>query len=48
MSAGVGGLVAFGVGLVLAAFAVIGGVGALTGGSNPQEASANVVTYDSN
>ncbi len=48
MNSGVGGLVAFGVGIVLALFAVIGGVSALTGGSNPQEASANVVTYDGN
>ena len=46
MSAGVAGLVSFGVGVLLSVFAVIGGVGALTGGSNPEAASATVVTYD--
>ncbi len=46
MNPGVAGMVSFGVGILLAVFAVIGGVGALTGGSNPETASANVVTYD--
>jgi len=46
MNAGVGGMVSFGVGVLLSVFAVIGGVGALTGGSNPETASADVVTYD--
>jgi hypothetical protein len=46
MRSGIGGLVSFGVGVVIALLAVIGGVSALTGAANSQEASANVVTYD--
>lgn len=36
----------FVVGVVLALFAVFGGVGAVTGGTNPASASTDVVTYD--
>lgn len=39
--------VTFGIGVVLALFAIFGGVSAVTGGTNPASASQDVVTYDS-
>lgn len=46
MNPGVGSAASFVVGVVLALFAIFGGVSAVTPGANPASASDEVVRYD--
>ena len=46
MAPGIATLVSLGVGIVLAALAIFGGVALITPGANPVSASEEVVRYD--